>query len=77
MLRVCNIFFTYTYNSSWLQSRVHDAISVTLAGSVTPEEVTENLGGDWEMSSDIKKEINDLVLSERSGVGTGRIEIAT
>ena len=70
-------FCTRTDNNSWLQSRVHDAVSVALAGSVTPAEATENLGGDWEMSADIKKEIDDLVLSEGSGVGTAGMEIAT
>ncbi len=55
----------------------NDAVSVALAGSVTPAEATENLGGDWEMSVDLKKEIDDLVLSEGSGVGTAGMEIAT
>jgi len=58
-------------------SLANDAVSVALAGSVTPAEATENLGGDWEMSADIKKEIDDLVLSEGSGVGTAGMEIAT
>ena len=55
----------------------NDAISVALAGSVTPAEATENLGGDWEMSDEIRKEIDTLVLSEGSGVGTSGMEIAT
>ena len=55
----------------------NDAVSVALAGSVTPAEATENLGGDWEMSVDLKKEIDDLVLSEGSGVGIAGMEIAT
>lgn len=55
----------------------NDAVSVALAGSVTTAEATENLGGDWEMSVDLKKEIDDLVLSEGSGVGTAGMEIAT
>lgn len=55
----------------------NDAVSVALAGSVTPAEATENLGGDWDMSADLKKEIDDLVLSEGSGVGTPGMEIAT
>jgi aryl-alcohol dehydrogenase-like predicted oxidoreductase len=58
-------------------SLANDAVSVALAGSVTPAEATENLGGNWEMSADIKKEIDDLVLSEGSGVGTAGMEIAT
>jgi aryl-alcohol dehydrogenase-like predicted oxidoreductase len=55
----------------------NDAVSVALAGSVTPAEAKENLGGDWDMSAEIKKEIDDLVLSEGSGVGTAGMEIAT
>ena len=55
----------------------NDAVSVALAGSVTPAEATDNLGGDWEMSADLKKEIDDLVLAEGSGVGTSGMEIAT
>ena len=55
----------------------NDAVSVALAGSVTPAEATENIGGDWDMSADIKNEIDDLVLSEGSGVGTAGMEIAT
>ena len=55
----------------------NDAVSVALAGSVTPVEAKENLGGDWDMSTEIKKEIDDLVLSEGSGVGTAGMEIAT
>ena len=55
----------------------NDSISVALAGSVTPAEATENIGGDWEMSAELKKEIDDLVLSEGSGVGLSGMEIAT
>ncbi|MDA0596794.1 MAG: aldo/keto reductase [Chloroflexi bacterium] len=55
----------------------NDAVSVALAGSVTPAEATENLGGDWEMPDEISKEIDTLVLSEGSGVGTSGMEIAT
>jgi len=55
----------------------NDSVSVALAGSVTAAEATENLGGDWEMSSEIKKEIDDLVLREGSGVGTSGMAIAT
>jgi aryl-alcohol dehydrogenase-like predicted oxidoreductase len=55
----------------------NDAVSVALAGSVTPAEAKENLGGDWDMSAEVKKEIDDLVLSEGSGVGTAGMEIAT
>jgi len=55
----------------------NDAISVALAGSVTPNNAIENLGGDWEMSDDLRKEIDTLVLSEGSGVGTSGMEIAT
>ena len=55
----------------------NDSVSVALAGSVTIAEATENLGGDWEMSAEIKKEIDDLVLREGSGVGTSGMAIAT
>jgi hypothetical protein len=55
----------------------NDAVSVALAGSVTVAEATENLGGDWEMSAELRKEIDDLVLNEGSGVGTAGMEIAT
>ena len=55
----------------------NDSVSVALAGSVTVAEATENLGGDWEMSAEIKKEIDDLVLREGSGVGTSGMAIAT
>ncbi len=52
-------------------------VSVALAGSVTPAEATDNLGGDWEMSVDLRKEIDDLVFAEGSGVGKSGMEIAT
>ena len=55
----------------------NESVSVALAGSVTPAEATENIGGDWDMSADIKSAIDDLVLSEGSGVGTSGMEIAT
>jgi aryl-alcohol dehydrogenase-like predicted oxidoreductase len=55
----------------------NETVSVALAGSVTPAEATENIGGDWEMSTDVKKEIDDLVLAEGSGVGLSGMEIAT
>ena len=55
----------------------NDTVSVALAGSVTPGEATDNIGGDWEMSRELKKEIDDLVISEGSGVGMPGMEIAT
>jgi len=55
----------------------NETMSVALAGSVTPAEATENIGGDWEMPADVKKEIDDLVLAEGSGVGLSGMEIAT
>jgi hypothetical protein len=55
----------------------NDAISVALAGSVTPTEATDNLGGDWYMPAELRKEIDDLVLAEGSGVGEPGMEIAT
>ena len=53
------------------------AVSVALAGSVTTAEALENIGGDWEMSPELKQEVDNLVLSEGSGVGTAGMEIAT
>ena len=55
----------------------NETVSVALAGSVTPGEATDNIGGDWEMSLELKKEIDDLVISEGSGVGMPGMEIAT
>jgi len=55
----------------------NETVSVALAGSVTPAEATENIGGDWAMPADVKKEIDDLVLAEGSGVGLSGMEIAT
>ena len=55
----------------------NEVVSVALAGSVTPSEATDNIGGDWDMSLDLKKEIDNLVTSEGSGVGMPGMEIAT
>ena len=55
----------------------NDTVSVALAGSVTPGQATDNIGGDWEMSPQLKNEIDDLVISEGSGVGMPGMEIAT
>ena len=55
----------------------NDTVSVALAGSVTPGEATDNIGGDWEMSPELKNEIDNLVISEGSGVGMPGMEIAT
>ena len=55
----------------------NETVSVALAGSRTPGKATENIGGDWEMSPELKKEIDDLVISEGSGVGMPGMEIAT
>ena len=55
----------------------NETVSVALAGSVTPGEATDNIGGDWEMSPELKKEIDDLVIAEGSGVGMPGMEIAT
>ncbi len=55
----------------------NEAVSVALAGSVTPTEATDNIGGDWDMPVDLKNEIDRLVLSEGSGVGLPGMEIAT
>ena len=55
----------------------NDTVSVALAGSVTPGEATDNIGGDWDMSPELKNEIDDLVISEGSGIGMPGMEIAT
>ena len=55
----------------------NETVSVALAGSVTPGEATDNIGGDWEMSPELKNEIDDLVISEGSGIGMPGMEIAT
>ena len=55
----------------------NETVSVALAGSVTPGEATDNIGGDWEISPELKNEIDDLVISEGSGVGMPGMEIAT
>ena len=55
----------------------NETVSVALAGSVTPGEATDNIGGDWEMAPELKNEIDDLVISEGSGVGMPGMEIAT
>lgn len=52
-------------------------MTVALVGATTPEQVQENLAGDWDMPSEVKKEIDDLVLSEGSGVGKPGDLIAT
>ena len=55
----------------------NEAVSVALAGSVTPTEATDNIGGDWDIPVDLKKEIDSLILSEGSGIGLPGMEIAT
>ena len=52
-------------------------VTVALCGMVKPSEVDENVGGDWEMPADVKQQIDDLVLSEGSGVGLPGMAIAT
>ncbi|MCH8223860.1 MAG: aldo/keto reductase [Chloroflexi bacterium] len=44
-------------------------VSVALAGAVKPSEITENLGGDWEMPTEVKQAVDDLVRENGSGVG--------
>ncbi len=53
------------------------AVSVALVGAKTPQEMNEDLPGDWDMPDSVKKEIDDLVLAEGSGVGTAGMAIAT
>ncbi len=52
-------------------------VSVALVGAKTPQEMKEDLPGDWDMPDSVKKEIDDLVLAEGSGVGTSGMAIAT
>lgn len=47
----------------------HPAVTVALCGAKKPEEIKENLGGDWEMPVALREQINTLVLAEGSGVG--------
>tara|TARA_B100000427_G_C15454932_1_gene571353 strand:+ start:104 stop:1105 length:1002 start_codon:yes stop_codon:yes gene_type:complete len=60
---------------SWVLA--NDTVSVALAGSTKPDNIKENLGGDWDMPEVLKKEIDDIVLSMGSGVGKSGMEIAT
>ena len=53
------------------------AVTVALAGAKKPAEIIEDLGGDWDLPDGLKKEIDDLVLGEGSGVGLSGMEIAT
>ena len=53
------------------------AVTVALAGAKKPAEIIEDLGGDWDLPGGLKKEIDDLVLGEGSGVGLSGMEIAT
>lgn len=52
-------------------------VTVALCGMVKASEVDENVGGDWELPVEVKQEIDDLVLSEGSGVGLPGMAIAT
>ena len=55
----------------------NETVSVALVGAKTPAEMNDDLPGDWDMPDSVKKEIDDLVLAEGSGVGTSEMEIAT
>lgn len=52
-------------------------VSVALVGAKTPQEMQEDLPGDWGMPDSVKEEIDSLVLAEGSGVGTAGMAIAT
>ena len=60
---------------AWVLANV--SVTVALCGMVKASEVADNIGGDWEMPADVKQQIDDLVLSEGSGVGTPDMAIAT
>ena len=53
------------------------SVSVALCGMVKESEVSDNIGGDWEMPAEVKQEIDHLVLSQGSGIGTAGMPIAT
>lgn len=55
----------------------NETVSVALVGAKTPQEMNDDLPGDWDMPDSVKREIDDLVLAEGSGVGTSEMEIAT
>ncbi len=55
----------------------NNSVTVALCGMVEEAEVDDNIGGDWELSDEVKQQIDDLVLSEGSGVGTAGMTIAT
>ncbi len=52
-------------------------VTVALCGMVKDSEVDDNIGGDWEMSTEVKQQIDNLVILEGAGVGTPEMEIAT
>jgi hypothetical protein len=52
---------------AWVLS--NPTVSVALAGAVKPGQLTENLGGDWEMGADLKQAIDEVVREFGSGVG--------
>lgn len=60
---------------AWVLSNL--TVTVALCGMVNDAEVDDNIRGDWEMPADVKRQIDDLVLSEGAGVGTPGMEIAT
>lgn len=45
------------------------AVTVALCGAKAPDEIREDLGGDWEMPAALRDEINRLVLAEGAGLG--------
>ena len=60
---------------SWVLS--NPAVSVALVGSTKVPHVSENLLGDWILPETTKREIDELVLSQGSGVGLPGMAIAT
>ena len=60
---------------SWVLA--NPTVTVALVGATTPEQVKENLAGDWDIPAELKKQIDDLVLTEGSGVGKPGDLIAT
>jgi aryl-alcohol dehydrogenase-like predicted oxidoreductase len=47
----------------------HPVISVALCGARSPLEIRQDLGGDWEMPSSLRNEIDRLAIAEAAGFG--------
>jgi aryl-alcohol dehydrogenase-like predicted oxidoreductase len=54
---------------AWVLSNL--AVTVALCGAKSRAEVTEDIGGDWDIPEALRDQVNELVLSE--GVGMGKV----